>query len=123
MAAGFAALVILPPGSPSPRGPHLPITAVHRSAAPSDSDACAVSSNDSSSTQSRSASDEERGHHVEVSWVHGRCSLRLIAEGVFKLTTDFTDVAQIDAGGSVEVSQSDGSVKRRLDMEPGSPRS
>ena len=82
-----------------------------------DSSDCRAGSSRSSSSTS---SEHSEGQRTELLYKTGRCSVELVAEGGFRFTTDFTDLAEIDDGGSVVVERHDGDRERRVEMRPGS---
>ena len=144
-AAGVAALVVLPlavvhpvrgaartaaPSSPvsrsgaAPRNASLPVArpAIRGSAplAVRDTGDCQATALRGSSSSTNSWSSADAGEaRTRLLYKTRRCTLELLAEGAFKLSPDFSDVAQIDAGGSVVVSQRDGDRLRRMEMRPG----
>jgi beta-lactamase regulating signal transducer with metallopeptidase domain len=90
---------------------------------PADSSDCRPrpSRSGSGSTSSSSTSSEHSsGRRTQLLYKTGSCSLELVAEGGFRFTTDFTDVSQIDDGGSVVLERRDGNEERRVEMRPGS---
>lgn len=80
-------------------------------------DCAAVTPRGSSSSSSTS---EDGARRTRLQYKTAGCTLELIAEGGFRFTADFTDLSEIDAGGSVVVTRLDGGQKRRVEMRPGS---
>jgi beta-lactamase regulating signal transducer with metallopeptidase domain len=87
-----------------------------RRAAPDSADCRARSSRSSSST----SSEHSDGRRTQLLYKTGTCSVELVAEGEFRFTKDFTDLAGIDDGGSVVVERHDGDREHRVEMRPGS---
>jgi beta-lactamase regulating signal transducer with metallopeptidase domain len=82
-----------------------------------DSSSCRAGSSRGSSS---SSSEHNDGQRTQLLYKTGRCSVELVAEGGFRFTTDFTDLAQIDDGGSVVVERHDADQEHRVEMRPGS---
>jgi beta-lactamase regulating signal transducer with metallopeptidase domain len=141
-AAGAAALVVLPlavvhptrlaarqpavlgiaaTSSEQPQKRAAPRTAVREAARSrhADSGSCRAGSPRSSSSSSSSSSDDRSPRTTLLRYSADGCTLELEAQGDFRLTADFSDVARIDAGGSVIVTARDGADKRRVEMRPG----
>lgn len=83
-----------------------------------DSGDCRTVSPRSSSSTSSSSSDDRSPSTTRLRYSANGCTLELEAQGGFRFTTDFTDLAGIDAGGTVVVTRRDGSEKRRVEMRP-----
>lgn len=79
-------------------------------------DCAAVTPRGSSSSSSTS---EDGARRTRLQYKTAGCTLELVAEGGFRFTADFTDISEIDAGGSVVVTRLDGGQKRRVEMRPG----
>jgi beta-lactamase regulating signal transducer with metallopeptidase domain len=68
-------------------------------------------------SQSNRSWSSEHNKTTELSITAGGCSVELRANGGFKLNADFTDIGQIDDGGSVTV-ETKGGVDRRVEVRP-----
>jgi len=110
--------------------PQETLQAVHRALAQepafhhptSDSSACEPRSSRSgsgSTSSSSTSSEHSADHRTQLLYKTGSCSLELVAEGGFRLSTDFTDISEIDPDGSVVLERRDGDQKRRVEMRPG----
>ncbi|HEY6059518.1 MAG TPA: M56 family metallopeptidase [Gemmatimonadales bacterium] len=97
------------------RGPAVRPLALVQSA---DSADCATVTPRGSSSSSSTSEDGAR--RTRLQYKMAGCTLELVAEGGFRFTADFTDLSEIDAGGSVVVTRLDGGQKRRVEMRPGS---
>jgi beta-lactamase regulating signal transducer with metallopeptidase domain len=86
-----------------------------RPAEPDSNDCRTRSSRSGSST----SSEHQEGHRTQLLYKTGSCSVELVAEGEFRFTGDFTDLAGIDDGGSVVVERRDGDREHRVEMRPG----
>src|SRR5512144_9330 len=97
------------------RGPAVRPLALVQSA--DSADCAAVTPRGSSSSSSTS---EYGARRTRLQYKTAGCTLELVAEGGFRFTADFSDLSEIDAGGSVVVTRLDGGQKRRVEMHPGS---
>lgn len=79
-------------------------------------DCAAVTTRGSSSSSSTS---EDGARRTRLQYKTAGCTLELVAEGGFRFTADFTDLSEIDAGGSVVVTRVEGGERRRVEMRPG----
>lgn len=101
------------------RGPRRAVTREAARAPLTDSSSCRAGSPRSSASSSSSSSDDRSPRHTLLRYSAEGCTLELEAQGDFRLTTDFSDIDQIDAGGSVTVTERDGADRRRMEMRPG----
>lgn len=84
---------------------------------PGDSADCAAVTSRGSSSSSSTSDDGAR--RTRLQYKTAGCTLELVAEGGFRFTADFTDLSEIDAGGSVVVTRVEGGERRRVEMRPG----
>jgi hypothetical protein len=97
------------------RGPAVRPLALVQSA---DSADCATVTPRGSSSSSSTSDDGAR--RTRLQYKTAGCTLELVAEGGFRFTADFTDLSEIDAGGSVVVTRLDDGQQRRVEMRPAS---
>lgn len=71
---------------------------------------------DCTGSRSSSAAEHSTNHMVTLMVTVGHCVEELRATAEFKLTGDFTDIAEIADDGTVTVEQSGGAVARRLEI-------
>lgn len=83
-----------------------------RTLATSVADSCRAGHSSSRSSQ------HQNDHRLWLSFSENGCVVELTATADFKLTDDFTDIAEIDDGGSVVVEQRTGDTRRRVTIRP-----
>ena len=84
-----------------------------------DSGDCAAAVPRGANSWSSSNTSDDGARRTRLQYKTSRCTLELIAEGAFRFTADFADLAAIDAGGSVVVTRVEGGESRRMEMRPG----